>query len=125
VEVADHLPPVHANAEQVRMAVRNLLENAFKYTPAHGTVTLGAAVNKDFVEIEVRDTGVGIPAEALPHIFDRFYRAEPAQRNGVRGSGLGLTLARAMVEANDGHIAVASEAGTGSVFTIQLPRERH
>lgn len=125
VEVADHLPPVHANAEQVRMAVRNLLENAFKYTPAQGTVTLGATADKDFVEIAVSDTGVGIPAEALPHIFDRFYRADTAQRNGVRGSGLGLTLARAMVEANDGHLAVASEAGKGSVFTVQLPRERH
>lgn len=125
VEVADHLPPVHANAEQIRMAVRNLLENAFKYTPAQGTVRLGAAVLKDFVEIRVSDTGVGIPLEAQAHIFDRFYRADTAQRKGVRGSGLGLALTRAMVEANDGHVAVTSEPGIGSVFTIQLPRERN
>jgi len=125
VQVPDHLPTIHANAEQVRMAARNLLENAFKYTPAHGTVTLSAKPLKDFVEIAVQDTGVGIPEEALPHIFDRFYRADTAQRKGVRGSGLGLALTRVMVEANDGHIAVTSEPGSGSAFTMQLPRERN
>lgn len=125
VEVPDHLPRIHANAEQVRMAARNLLENAFKYTPEHGVVTLRASVLKDFVEIAVSDTGVGIPEEALPHIFDRFYRADTPQRKGVRGSGLGLALTRIMVEANDGHITVTSEPGKGSVFTIQLLRERN
>jgi two-component system sensor histidine kinase BaeS len=110
---------VHANPEQVRMAVRNLLENAFKYTPADGTVTLGARALGDVVEITVSDTGVGIPREALPHIFDRFYRADGS---GTRGSGLGLALARALAEANGGQIGVTSEMGRGSEFTVQLPR---
>lgn len=124
VEVPDHLPLIHANAAQVRMAVRNLLENAFKYTPPHGVVRLHARVLKDFVEISVSDTGVGIPPEALPRIFDRFYRVDTARGNRVRGSGLGLALTRFIVEMNDGHISVTSAQGQGSTFTLQLPRQR-
>lgn len=118
VEVPDHLPLIHANADQVRMAVRNVLENAFKYTPPRGAVTLRANVLKDFVEIAVSDTGVGISPDALPHIFDRFYRADSARSNRVRGSGLGLALTHIIVQANDGHISVTSAQGQGSTFTI-------
>lgn len=125
VNVPEHLPPIHANAEQVRMALRNVLENAFKYTPARGEVTLHANALKDFVKVAVRDTGVGIPPEALPHIFDRFYRVDTARRNHVRGSGLGLALTRSIVESNEGHISVTSEQGQGSTFTILLPRQRN
>lgn len=124
VNIPDHLPLIHANAEQIRMAVRNLLENALKYTPAQGCVTLDAHVAKDFVEIAVGDTGIGIPADALPHIFDRFYRVDGARRNRVRGSGLGLALTRFVVEANDGHVKVTSREGQGSTFTLQLARQR-
>lgn len=125
VNIPDHLPPIHANAEQIRMAVRNLLENALKYTPAQGCVTLDSRVSKDFVEIAVSDTGIGIPADALPHIFDRFYRVDAARRNRVRGSGLGLALTRFVVEGNEGHVAVTSSEGQGSTFTLQLPRQRN
>jgi signal transduction histidine kinase len=124
VQVPEHLPLIHANAEQVRMAVRNVLENAFKYTPPHGTVILRANALPDVVEIVISDTGVGIPPEALPHIFDRFYRVDTARRNLVRGSGLGLALTRLIVQANAGQIAVTSAQGQGSTFTIQLPRSR-
>lgn len=122
VEVAVHLAPVHANPEQVRMAVRNLLENAFKYTPPRGTVVLSAVETSDSVEIAVSDTGVGIPSDALPHIFDRFYRVDTARRNHVSGSGLGLALAKMLVQANSGSISVESQPGKGSIFRIQLPQ---
>jgi len=124
IQAPEHLPLIHANADQVRMALRNVLENAFKYTPPRGKVILSANALPDFVEIVVRDTGVGIPPEALPHIFDRFYRVDTARRNLVRGSGLGLALTRLIVQANEGEIAVTSVLGQGSVFTIQLPRAR-
>lgn len=122
VQVADHLPPIHANADQVRMAVRNLLENAIKYTPPHGTVVLSGTGNTDAVEFAVSDTGVGIPAEALPHIFDRFYRVDTARRDHISGSGLGLALAHFIIQANDGQLSVTSELGKGSTFSIRLPR---
>lgn len=121
VNVPPHLPPVDVNPEQIRMALRNLLDNAIKYTPTGGCVTLCAESHPDALEIAVVDTGEGIPAEALPHIFDRFYRVNQARDKRVRGSGLGLTLARSMIQANRGSIQVTSMAQRGSTFTIRLP----
>lgn len=122
VEVPDHLPLVNANADQVRMATRNLLDNAFKYTPPHGQVILQALPDEGGVTIAVSDTGTGIAPDALPYIFERFYREDTARTNRVRGSGLGLALARSIVQANDGELTVASVPGKGSTFAIHLPR---
>ena len=122
IDVPEHLPHVYANAEQLRMAVRNLLDNAIKYTPAHGSVSLAASAQNNAVEIAVHDTGSGIPPDALAHIFERFYRTADARSQGARGSGLGLALTRSLVQANDGHIDVASQPGQGSTFTIRLPQ---
>src|SRR5581483_2204456 len=121
VQIPDHLLSVNANAEQLRMAARNLLDNALKYTPSGGTVSLCAATRDGAIEIAVGDTGSGIPPDALAHIFERFYRTTSARSQRVRGSGLGLALTRALVEANGGQIRVTSKLGEGSTFTIRLP----
>lgn len=97
----------------------NLGENAIKYTPEGGTVTLTLEPRGTEAYLSVRDTGAGIAAEEQPHIFDRFYRADPARSRG--GTGLGLALARSIVLAHGGQISVESRIGQGSCFTVRLP----
>lgn len=120
-EVPLHLPPVAANAEAMRMVVRNLLDNAIRNTPAGGEVTLQAQGDARTVVLTVADTGHGIAAEHLPFIFDRFYRVESGRTRSGRGAGLGLTLVRSLVEAFGGQVAIDSQVGRGSRFTISLP----
>lgn len=98
-----------------------LLENALKYTPADGLIVGTLETARGLAYLRVRDTGIGIAPEDLPHIFERFYRADPARTRGQPGSGLGLAIARTIVEESGGRIAVASEPGRGTSFTIQLP----
>jgi two-component system sensor histidine kinase BaeS len=96
----------------------NLLGNALKFTPVSGSVVLEAAVGSDSVIFRVRDTGVGIPPERLPHVFDQFWQGVKGDRRGV---GLGLAIAKAIIDAHGGTIAVESTVGKGSTFTITLP----
>ena len=125
--LAEDVPPVRADADRLRQVLLNLVENALKFTPASGRVELAAHLDKtgaSAVALEVRDTGEGIPAEALPHVFDRFYRADPARsRTGARpgGSGLGLSIAKSLAEAQGGTIAIASKPGAGTTVTLVLP----
>ncbi len=121
VNVPSHLLPLITNAEQMRIVVRNLLDNAIKYTPSGGKITLSAWADNGRVQIAVADTGVGIPAEALPHIFERFYRVDKARSRQQGGAGLGLALVRSIVESQDGQVEVKSQPGVGSVFTLSLP----
>lgn len=97
-----------------------LLDNALKYTPDGAPIEVEAAAAGERVRVSVRDHGAGIPPDALPHIFERFYQADEARSNG--GAGLGLAIARALAEGQGGTIAVASQVGQGSTFTIELPR---
>jgi signal transduction histidine kinase len=97
-----------------------LLGNAVKFTDAGGTVTVRAANGPTSVVVSVEDTGIGIEREALSRIFDRFWQARATPR---RGSGLGLTIARGIIEAHGGRIWVESEAGRGSVFSFTLPTD--
>ena len=110
---------MRADAARLRQAIANLVDNALKYTPRGGTVTLETAREGDAGILRVRDSGEGIPAEALPRIWDRLYRAEPSRTRP--GLGLGLSLVKAIVDAHGGHVEAASEPGAGSTFTISLP----
>lgn len=124
-DVPAHLPCVQANPEQMSIVLRNLLDNAVKYTSAGGTITIGTQVEGNQLAIRIADTGSGIPTEALPHIFDRFYRVNAARSRSSAldpgGAGLGLALVQAIVQAHEGRIEVASQVGQGSTFTVYLP----
>jgi heavy metal sensor kinase len=116
---------VPADRVQIERLLSNLLSNAVKYTPAGGSVwvRVAAAESPEFASVEVEDSGVGIAAEDLPHIFDRFYRVRNAETNRISGLGLGLSFVSWIVEAHGGRIDVASSPGAGTRFRILLPRE--
>ena len=99
----------------------NLLDNAIKYTPEHGHVSVASERQNGFVRVQVQDTGVGIPREELKKVFDRFYRVDKARSREMGGSGLGLAIAKWIAELHRGHIDVESEVGKGSTFTVYLP----
>lgn len=119
--VAAELVAVHADPMRLRQALANLVGNALRYTPAGGSVTVTVTTDDDGVRLDVADDGPGITPEHLPHVFDRFYRAEKSRSRATGGSGLGLAITRQLVEANGGTVDVTSSAGTGSTFTIRLP----
>ena len=111
-----------ADEARLRQVLANLLDNAVRHTPAGGSITIQSVTPEGGrCWIEVADTGEGIPAEDLPHIFDRFYRGTDASGRKTRGSGLGLAIARALIEAMDGSLTATSTPGEGSTFRIELP----
>jgi two-component system phosphate regulon sensor histidine kinase PhoR len=121
-EVAGDVPPIVGDSTRLELVVRNLVHNAIKFTPRGGSVTVAArAADVGEVAIEVRDTGVGIAADALPRVFERFYKADRSRLRDGDGAGLGLAIARHTVEAHRGRIAVVSEVGHGTTFTVLLP----
>jgi two-component system, OmpR family, sensor kinase len=107
--------------DRLKQLVLILLDNALKYTPAKGSVTLGLRRYATSVEILVRDSGVGVPAADLPHVFERFYRADPARSRDPGGTGLGLPIARWIAQQHGGDVTLASEPGQGTTATIRLP----
>jgi signal transduction histidine kinase len=121
--VSPTIPYVWGDAKRVNQILVNLLSNAVKYTPNTGSVTIAARQDStsDMVVIKVSDTGVGIPGEQLPHIFDRFSRIERAETKHTIGTGLGLSIAKGLVEAHGGEIRVESEERQGTCFTFTLP----
>ncbi len=113
---------VPADSNRLRQVLANLLDNAIKYTPSGGRVTVSARREGAAVRFDVADTGVGIPPHDLPHVWDRLYRGD--QSRAERGLGLGLSLVRAIVAAHGGTVDVAAEPGGGSTFTVRLPADR-
>ncbi len=120
VDVDANLPTITADGDRLAQVFTNLVDNALKFTPRNGLITLelssfGCLMNE--IQISVSDTGAGIPAEALPHIFDRFYQADPARRGGEKhGAGLGLAIAHEIVPAHGGRISVRSKLGEGTIL---------
>ncbi len=121
VEVGGALPEITADQARLEQVISNLIENAIKYSPDGGAVRVRIDAFEDGGRISVTDQGLGIEPEALPHLFDRFYRGEPARRRFIRGLGLGLYLSRQIVEHHAGRIWVESEVGRGSTFYVWLP----
>jgi signal transduction histidine kinase len=117
-ELAADLPAVSADPVRLQQVLSNLLENAVKFTPARGEITVRARALGDEVMLSVTDTGFGIAREDVPLIFDRFWQARPTAR---AGTGLGLSIAKGIVEAHDGRIWVESSVGQGSAFFVTLP----
>jgi signal transduction histidine kinase/putative methionine-R-sulfoxide reductase with GAF domain len=115
------LPQVLADPRRTRQVVRNLVENAVKYSPAGGTVTILAQVSQDRVQVSVADQGIGIKPDDVERVFDRFYQVDSASTRRVGGSGLGLAICKAIVEAHSGCIWVESRPGVGSTFYFTLP----
>jgi len=115
------LPDILLDAHRIKQVLRNLLENAVAHTGRDGSINISALHKNDQVSISVSDTGEGIPPEDLPNIFERFYRVDRSRTRATGGSGLGLTIAKRLVEAHGGQIHVTSKPGEGSIFTITLP----
>jgi signal transduction histidine kinase len=120
-DVAEDLPPVFADAERVHQVLFNLLDNAVRLSPSPGKVSVRASRRGRTVEVAVEDTGPGIPPEHLPRLFERFYRVDTARSRDEGGTGIGLAIARSVVEAHGGRIWADSEPGRGSTFTFELP----
>lgn len=111
----------YVDPDHIREVIGNLIDNAIKYTP-QGSVTIDVTGDNDNITISVTDTGLGIPPEDLPHLFQKFYRVDNTDTRVIGGTGLGLYISRRLTEANSGHISVTSSYGKGSTFSVQLPR---
>lgn len=110
---------------KIRQLFLNILENAIKYTPAGGRISVSAEEKNGMAVVAIKDTGIGIPAEHLPHIFERFYRADKARSRAEGGAGLGLAIAKQIAGVSGGDIDVESEVGKGSTFYVSLPIINH
>ena len=121
LEQADGGFTVMGDALKLRQALRNLIGNAIKYTPDGGAVTLSLEHDSEIARIKIRDTGYGIPASDLPHLFRRFYRVRNNGYDEIEGNGLGLAIVKSIAEVHGGEVTVESEVGNGSCFTLSLP----
>ena len=121
IDLPDKLPAVNIDSHRIGQVLRNLLENAVAHTTKGDAITVTATQRGSWIEVSVVNTGEGIPADDLPNIFERFYRVDKSRARATGGSGLGLTIAKRLVEAHGGKIEAQSEPGKGSRFTFTLP----
>jgi signal transduction histidine kinase len=122
LNVQDNLPSLIGDGDRLAQVFTNLVDNALKFTPADGQVSLSAANDGGELEISITDTGTGVPKEALTRLFDRFYQVDSSRAGGKgHGAGLGLAIVKEIIEAHGGRISVRSELGHGTTFVIQLP----
>ena len=113
---------IDGDRDQLQQLLLNLVDNAIKYTPAGGAIVLSLRAEGDDALLEVRDSGPGIPAADLPHIFDRFYRVDKARSRRIGGAGLGLSIVRGIAVSHGGGVEVESAPGVGTTFRVRLPR---
>lgn len=119
--VESHVDPVDMDTRRIGRVLNNLIGNAIRHTSAHGVIKVEARRTSTGVDVTVMDTGEGIRAEDLPHIFDGFYRGEKSRSRATGGAGLGLAISRGIIQAHGGDIRVESEVGKGSRFTFHIP----
>jgi signal transduction histidine kinase len=122
-EIAEDLPPVRVDHQKIVWVLTQLLDNAVKFTRPPGRVTIRAARHTTFVRFEVTDTGIGIPQARLGEIFEPFHQLDGSANRRYAGTGLGLALARQIIEAHGAHLDVRSQEGVGSVFGFELPAD--
>ena len=120
-QIAPAAPFVLGDVALIERALKNLLDNAIRHTPPGGRISVMVAPEPDSVAVEVRDTGMGIPAGDLPHIFDRFYRVEKSRNLDSGGAGLGLAIVKRIVDLQEGKIEASSRLGSGACFVVRLP----
>ena len=120
-EIADDMPMVMVDKRLMEQTFANLIDNAIKYTSAGGKITVSSSISDSEVVVHIRDTGIGIPSDMLPRIFERFYRVDKARSSEIRGTGLGLAIATHILLQHDGQILAESVLGEGSVFHFALP----
>ena len=121
VEAIEELPPLQIDRERMVQVLANLVTNALRYTSTGGAVTLKAQRHDGRMQLAVADTGSGIPQDHLDNIFERFYRVDQSRQESQSESGLGLAIAKSIVEAHRGTIAAESQVGKGTVMTVTLP----
>jgi signal transduction histidine kinase len=121
LQAADDLPCVHADPGRLGQVLDNLLGNAIKFSPSGSTITVRVWRDNTFVHADVKDQGIGIPADKLGRIFDRFYQVDGSTTRRFGGTGLGLAIVKTIVESHAGQVSVESEVGVGSIFSIALP----
>lgn len=124
-EFSDELPTIQADVQDMEKLFTNLISNAIKYNVDQGTITIKTTVDEDYVGFHVSDTGIGISQAHLPRIFDDFFRVENEKTNKISGTGLGLTIAKKIVDSHFGHIEVKSQPDKGSTFSVYLPCQKH
>ena len=119
----DATEPLNAELDRslILRAVSNLVSNAIAHTPPGGTVTLAARNEDAAIRIEVSDTGIGIPAEALPKVFDRFFRVDPSRSKTSGGTGLGLAIVQSILTLHGGSTEITSQPGAGTRVTLRMP----
>jgi signal transduction histidine kinase len=122
LKISPNLDQVNVDPGRIAQVLGNLIDNALRYTPEGGIILLQAEQSSDFVELRVQDSGPGIEAEELEHLFERFYREDESRQRAEGGSGLGLAIAKSIVEDHGGHIRAESDPGQGLSIIIQLPR---
>ncbi len=121
VHFDDTIPPLWLDRNQTKRVFFNLISNAMKYSPQGGTIRVTARAFADTIQVDVTDEGIGMSQETLSHLFEKFFREKSEATKGIKGTGLGLTIAKKIIEAHGGTISVKSEEGKGSTFTAILP----